>query len=56
MLPALNRSERMLLLARMRAHLPEEAFEAVLKTVRDQLEERAYAVLLSDLRTVLSAA
>lgn len=56
MLPALNRSERMLLLARMRAGMPEVAFDAVLKNVRDQLEERAYEVLLADLRTVLSAA
>jgi hypothetical protein len=56
LLPALNRSERMLLLARMRANMQEGAFDAVLKTVREQLEERAYNVLLSDLRTVLSAA
>lgn len=56
MLPALNRSERMLLLARMRANMQEGTFDNVLKTAREQLEERAYGVLLADLRTVASAA
>lgn len=56
MLPALNRSERMLLLARMRAAMSECSFDAVVKTVREQLEQRAYQVLLSDLRTLSSAA